>query len=530
MLGTFLVRSGVLTSVHAFAVDPKRGLFILIILAVFVGGSLALFALRARDLKQGGLFAPVSREGALVLNNLLLTAATATVLVGTLYPLALEALNGNKISVGPPYFNATFGPLAAALLCAVPFGPLLAWKRGDLGWAVQRLWLAAGFAAVAAAVAAFMAGQGAVLAAPVAGLAIFVICRCRSRNWSNARHCSAYRSEIRFAAPPACRARPGAGRWRMRGWAWRCSVSSRRRPGARSTSTWSARTSRSKSPDVRSCSSDMFLRDAPNHRTWSHASRCVRMGWSQTMMEPAKRTFRTRQMTTTEAALATFGFSQLYVSLGEVAPDGSAVAVRAQWKPLVLLIWLGPVLMAFGGMLSLTDRRYRVGAPRPARRRGCGRSGGMTMRAALLAFLMTFAAPALAIDPGEQLARCRRRRRGGGAFQRTSLHGLPEPVDPRFRRAAGEGSCGCWSASEWSLVTDPDAIKDFLVARYGDFVLLKPRLNEQTALLWAVPVLVLVIGGVAVVLNFRRRTAIVDQTLSEDEKRRLEALKAEDAA
>ena len=132
LIGTFLVRSGVLTSVHTFASDPTRGVFILAILVLFIGGGLALYAWRAPALKQGGLFAPISREGALVFNNLFLTAACATVFVGTLYPLALEALTGEKISVGAPFFNLTFGPLFIPLLLAVPFGPLLAWKRGDL--------------------------------------------------------------------------------------------------------------------------------------------------------------------------------------------------------------------------------------------------------------------------------------------------------------------------------------------------------------------------------------------------------------
>ena len=142
LMGTFLVRSGVLTSVHAFAVDPQRGIFILTIMVVFIGGALTLFASRAPVLKQGGLFAPLSREGSLVLNNILLTTATATVLVGTLYPLALESVTGSRISVGPPYFNMTFAPLMVPLLLALPFGPSLAWKRGDLTAALERLLLA----------------------------------------------------------------------------------------------------------------------------------------------------------------------------------------------------------------------------------------------------------------------------------------------------------------------------------------------------------------------------------------------------
>ena len=142
LMGTFLVRSGVLSSVHAFAVDPERGTFVLVIMILFTGGGLALFCARAGALRQGGIFAPISREGGLVLNNILLTTGCATVLCGTLYPLALEALTGDKISVGAPYFNATFVPLMVPLLLALPAGPFLAWKRGDLKGVSQRLFFA----------------------------------------------------------------------------------------------------------------------------------------------------------------------------------------------------------------------------------------------------------------------------------------------------------------------------------------------------------------------------------------------------
>src|SRR5213595_777641 len=175
LLGTFLVRSGVLTSVHAFANDPARGVFILLILCIFIGGSLSLYAWRASTLKQGGLFAPISREGALVLNNLFLTTACATVFIGTLYPLALEVLTGDKISVGAPFFNLTFAPLFVPLMVAVPFGPLLAWKRGDLLGAAQRL-TAAGIAALVAIAVVWAWTYGGSTFAPLAiGLAVFVI-------------------------------------------------------------------------------------------------------------------------------------------------------------------------------------------------------------------------------------------------------------------------------------------------------------------------------------------------------------------
>src|SRR5215472_14721092 len=175
LIGTFLVRSGVLTSVHAFASDPTRGVFILCILLLFIGGALALFALRAPLLKQGGVFAPISREGALVLNNLFLMAACATVFFGTLYPLALEAVTGEKISVGAPFFNMTFGPLFIPLLFAVPFGPLLPWKRGDLLGVAQRLIGAAALAVIGIAVTFAAEGGGPILVPFALGLAIFVI-------------------------------------------------------------------------------------------------------------------------------------------------------------------------------------------------------------------------------------------------------------------------------------------------------------------------------------------------------------------
>ncbi len=175
LLGTFLVRSGVLTSVHTFASDPSRGVFILAILVLFIGGGLALYAWRAPALKQGGIFAPISREGALVFNNLFLTSACATVFVGTLYPLALEALTGDKISVGAPFFNLTFGPLFVPLLIAVPFGPLLAWKRGDLFGAAQRLIWAAALGVAALAVTFAVQRGGPVLAPFGVGLAVYVM-------------------------------------------------------------------------------------------------------------------------------------------------------------------------------------------------------------------------------------------------------------------------------------------------------------------------------------------------------------------
>jgi cytochrome c-type biogenesis protein CcmF len=366
LLGTFLVRSGVLTSVHAFAVDPTRGLFILIILAVFVGGSLALFGLRSGALKQGGLFAPVSREGALVLNNLLLTTATATVLVGTLYPLALEAFNGEKISVGAPYFNATFGPLALALLCAVPFGPLLAWKRGDLFWAAQRLFYAAGGAIIAGAVIGYAEYGGPWLAPFAVTIAAFVILGAFAEIAERSLLFRASFAESFRRATHLPRSTWGAALAHCG--LGLCLL------GVTAATAWEVERIHvlKNGEAIEIAGKNLILtqtgvRPGPNYQDFVAQFELREAGLAvRPLLESSKRVFAVRQMTTTEAGLATFGLSQLYVSLGEMNTDGS-VAVRAVWKPLVLLIWLGPILMALGGALSLADRRLRIGAPRPAR-------------------------------------------------------------------------------------------------------------------------------------------------------------------
>jgi cytochrome c-type biogenesis protein CcmF len=365
LLGTFLVRSGVLTSVHAFANDPRRGVFILLILCVFIGGSLSLYAWRASALKQGGLFAPISREGALVLNNLLLTTACATVFVGTLYPLALEVMTGDKISVGAPFFNLTFGPLFVPLMIAVPFGPLLAWKRGDLLGAAQRL-TAAGIGAliVVAVVWAWTLGGGTF--APLAiGLALFVILGALSD----------IVERIGLIRVPFSTAMRRAGGLPRSAWGTMFAHAGVGVAliGIVCETTWNTEFIRSmRIGDVASIAGyslkleDLTPRQGPNYREMTAQFSVRTDGRLLDTMTPSKRNFTTRGATTTEAALLTRGASQLYISLGETAGDGS-IGVRIYHKPLVLLIWFGPVLMAFGGMLSLSDRRLRVGAPKPAR-------------------------------------------------------------------------------------------------------------------------------------------------------------------
>lgn len=363
LIGTFLVRSGVLTSVHAFATDPTRGVFILMILVLFIGGGLALFAWRASTLKQGGLFAPISREGALVFNNLFLTTACLTVFVGTLYPLALEAITGEKISVGAPFFNLTFGPLFVALMFVIPFGPLLAWKRGDLLGVAQRLMTAFAIGIVAIAIAFVAEGQS-VFPSFGVGLALYVMLGALTD--------LVERTGL-FRLPLATVRRRAAGLPRS---TWGTAIAhfgvAVSMLGIICAGTWGTERIIALKPAQTVSLSGYDLsfdglvqRPGPNYSALV-AKFTVRSGGVPIgIMEPSKRSFSARGMTTNEAALMSRGLGQLYLSLGDSNTDGS-IAIRLYYKPMVLLIWIGAVVMMLGGALSLSDRRLRVGAPKPA--------------------------------------------------------------------------------------------------------------------------------------------------------------------
>ncbi|MCZ8543186.1 heme lyase CcmF/NrfE family subunit [Mesorhizobium qingshengii] len=367
LLGTFLVRSGVLTSVHAFATDPTRGIFILCILTLFIGGSLALFALRSSRLTAGGLFHPISREGALVLNNLFLTTATATVLVGTLYPLAVEAFSADKISVGAPFFNLTFGPLMVPLLVMVPFGPLLAWKRGDVFAAAQRLMVAFAAALLAMLVTALFIDGASVFAALGVGLAVWLILGALTD--------LAVKSGFgNVAAGIGVRRLLGLPR-SVFGTAFAHLGLGLTTLGIVGTLCFGTEKILSMHPGETVELSGHTLRfvglypaQGPNYS--EDRGRFELIGVSGSAIgeiSSAKRFYPVRQMTTTESGIKTLWFSQLYLSLGDQGKDGSVV-VRLWWKPLVTLIWGGGLVMMAGAAMSLMDRRLRVGAP--SRRRG----------------------------------------------------------------------------------------------------------------------------------------------------------------
>ncbi len=365
LIGTFIVRSGVLTSVHAFANDPRRGVFILAILVFFIGGSLLLFALRANALKPGGFFAPVSREGALVLNNLVLSTCCATVFVGTLYPLALEALTGEKISVGAPFYNLTFVPLFLPLCALMPIAQTLAWKRGDLLGSAQRLIFAFG-CGLAVMLALFAWRGGPSISLVLAGLSIYLIIgsfadlatRILGRAATVKGHLFAHAFGLPRSAYGTALAHAGIGLSLL---------------GLAATGWGAQKILAMKPGDVASVGPyDIVLQSigpqtGPNY-TATVAHMAIRAGGVEIGdVDPAVRFYPTRQVSRAEAGIKTIDFGQIYTGISDGDTPGS-VNARLYWKPLVTCIWFGAVVMALGGLCSLSDRRLRIGVARRARK------------------------------------------------------------------------------------------------------------------------------------------------------------------
>ncbi|MSP66856.1 MAG: heme lyase CcmF/NrfE family subunit [Alphaproteobacteria bacterium] len=361
LLGTFLVRSGVLTSVHAFATDPERGVFILAFLVLVTGGALALFAVRAPGLAGGGLFAPISREGALVLNNLLLTVGCATVFLGTLYPLFLEIAGGGKVSVGGPYFNATFIPLMVPLVAFVPVGSMLPWKRGDLAGVLARLRFAGGVAgATALAVLALVEGTSLLAAGGVllaAWLAAGVLTELAGR--VQLLRVDAAESWRRLVRLP--RASVGMSLAHLGVAVFVAGVT-----GSVAWHTEKVQTMRV--GETVEVAGYQFTLDGvsehrgPNYTATSGQFTVTRQGAPVTRLRPEKRIYPAENMPTTEAAIHSTAMRDLYAVLGDPAEDG-AWTTRLYVNPLIAWIWFGCFMMVGGGLLSLSDRRHRVGAP-----------------------------------------------------------------------------------------------------------------------------------------------------------------------
>ena len=362
LMGTFIVRSGVLTSVHAFAVDPARGIFILAILLVFTGGALALFALRAKDLKQGGMFSFLSREGSLVLNNVLLVTAAASVFVGTLYPLALEGTTGEKISVGPPYFNWTFGPLMIPLLLALPIGAMLAWKRGDLAKVMNKLLWAVLAGGIAAVLTYAVMHRGPTLAPLGIALGAYVMAGALIDWLAKIKAGAAGLEEVLRRAGNLPRssygtllAHFGIGMMMV---------------GIVATTAYQEEKIVVMKPSEKISVGgyDITFSGAkpargPNYREEVAVFEVSRGDEAVTTLMPSKRTYDMPPQPTTEAGIHASWRGDLYVVIGDQQLEGGAYAVRAYFNPLVRFIWIGAVIMFLGGIASLSDRRLRVGAP-----------------------------------------------------------------------------------------------------------------------------------------------------------------------
>ena len=354
--GTFLVRSGILNSVHSFASDPGRGVFILGLLAVLIGGSLLLFALRAPALSTGGLFAPVSREGALVLNNVLLCSICAVVVTGTMYPLFTDLLGGDKLSVGAPFFNATVLPLCIPLFAAMTVAPLLPWKRARLGPALLHLWWAALLAAGLGAWQAF--GNGAAIGLAFAGAA-----------WLVAGAFAEIAERVRLFRIPVRDSLSRLGGLRLSAWG---AALGHAGLGVTVAGIAGMSLAVEKVALLRPGQSEVVggytwtLEGLSDGAGSNYSERMATIAVSRdgrpvTMLSPSRRNFPVQRITTTEARIHTDGFQDLYAVLGEER-DGAAV-LRLHRNPLAPWIWFGALIMAAGGGLSLADRRTRVGAP-----------------------------------------------------------------------------------------------------------------------------------------------------------------------
>ncbi len=355
LLGTFLVRSGVLTSVHAFASDPARGLFILIFLAVVVGGSLLLYAVRAPYVKSSVTFELISRETVILVNNVLLVVTAASILLGTLYPLVIDALGLGKISVGPPYFNAVFIPLMAPLTVAVGLGMLMRWKRDQLGGIALRVrWIATGCVVTALLIPLLMptyswaAVLGITLALWTAAITVLSFAdRMGSKgfSWQRLKEVPAGFYGMTFAH-----------------FGIAVFVT-----GITLTSVYSVE------KDIRMAPSDSVdmsgyifqfhgikQTKGPNYTANQAYVTVSHDGKEVAQLEPQKRVYQVQKMPMTEAAIDAGLFRDLFVAIGEPLGDKGAWSLRIYYKSFIRWIWLGAIFMAVGGLCAACDKRYRI--------------------------------------------------------------------------------------------------------------------------------------------------------------------------
>jgi cytochrome c-type biogenesis protein CcmF len=355
LLGTFLVRSGVLTSVHAFATDPKRGVFILAFLTLVIGGSLALYAWRARQVGLGAKFDLLSRESLLLTNNVLLIVACGSVLLGTLYPLFMDALNLGKISVGPPYFNAVFVPLMAPALFLIGVGPIARWKQAKLPEIAVRLRWAFVVSLISAVAIPFLLGGWQWRASLGMMLAVWIVATVIQNIWTRIRTGSGELSLIgRIKAPS--RGFYGMHLAHLGVAAFVAGVTV-------VTGYQTEKDVRMNIGEVVNAGGYEVRLDnvtqlrGPNYEAVRADMQVSKNGEFVAMLHPEKRAFTTAQSVTSEAAIDRSIFRDIYVSLGDQA-EGGGWTVRVYHKPLVNWIWGGALMMAIGGAFAVTDRRY----------------------------------------------------------------------------------------------------------------------------------------------------------------------------
>jgi cytochrome c-type biogenesis protein CcmF len=364
LMGTFIVRSGLLTSVHAFAVDPERGIYILAMFGVTVIGSLSLFAWRAPQMEGGGLFAPISREAGLLLNNLFLSVGAAVVLIGTLYPLFLEALVDQKISVGPPFFNSSFVPLSLGLLVIMGIGPHLSWKRADLRGVMSRL-RAASLVTVLAGLGVWYLQSGGPVMAILAIMGAVWLGLTTLQEWARRVRLfdtSPADSWRRITSQP----RASHGMTLAHFGLAVCVV------GFVGSSAWKEEiVSFAEVGDTFEVADySLELRGVtnvtgPNYTAQRAILQVSRDDTPVTVLTPERRFYTVAETQTTEAAIRSTLAGDLYATLSVVERDGvNEWTLRIIYEPLVGFIWGGVFLLVGGGLLSLSDRRLRVGAPK----------------------------------------------------------------------------------------------------------------------------------------------------------------------
>jgi cytochrome c-type biogenesis protein CcmF len=361
LVGTFLVRSGVLTSVHAFALDPARGVFILGLIICATGGALTLYAFRVPYLKYGAPFAPVSREGGLTINNVLLSAAAGTVFLGTFYPLIVDMIGNDKISVGPPYYNRTFVPIMIPLLLVMVIGPMLKWKRDDIRAVLGRLtYPAIGSVLAAILVLALTLGRNAFAAAFMA-VAFWLV--------AGSLAALAYRTRL-GAVPLASTLRlAGTTPRGFYGLVIAHAGMGIAVAGITGMTSWATEKIEMLRPGQSLELSGYNLRlrsvgdvTGPNYDAERGTFEITRNVRFVGQLFSERRFYPVRQQQTTAAGIRTNLMSNLYVAIGE--PDGNgAWAVRFYYHPFMPWVWIGALTMALGGFVSLSDRRLRVGVP-----------------------------------------------------------------------------------------------------------------------------------------------------------------------